>query len=483
MHTTLSLPGKSLSTSQLGDSPANPKGTPRGQSPPTPANRNQPLTSPHGGQSPYTPNKTRNGHLIRNRVERALPLENRKENIMARKNRVTVPDGIYHITSRICHKAMLFKPDAVKEKIVKWVFDIADFSGVEIYAWCIMDNHIHLLVHVPRVPERLWLNPDREPAAWAFGMRPPECYPPLWLDDGSGDSPQDGIGDSPRKWVALPRPEVGFAMDDEEMLSRLASLYSKRSAEEIGNKWHAMREKGRGLEVEAEKAKYCRRMYNISQFVKTLKERVAMRFNAEFDHEGCLWQGRFYSGIVENCAEVLSVVAGYIDYNPVKAKLVSSPEKWRHSSWSVALSGCPDSQYCRRMYCKMLACGWSEAKAIMTSVLNDKLPEGVSPEDIAEYYDKYDEEKYSKENSGGAEGSDEPSVARPKYRASQAIRCGLWFFKKGAYIGRTMDFAWSVVSHLVRGFPHAGFTSIKRCRAFDWTRPNNLRCDGGLLAA
>ena len=31
---------------------------------------------------------------------------------MARKNRVTVPDGIYHITSRVCNQAMLFKSEA-----------------------------------------------------------------------------------------------------------------------------------------------------------------------------------------------------------------------------------------------------------------------------------------------------------------------------------------------------------------------------------
>ena len=31
-------------------------------------------------------------------------------------------------------------------------------------------------------------------------------------------------------------------------------------------------------------------MYNLSQFVKTLKESVGMWYNAEYGHEGCLWQ-------------------------------------------------------------------------------------------------------------------------------------------------------------------------------------------------
>ena len=424
---------------------------------------------------------------------------------MARKNRVTVPDGIYHITSRICNKAMLFKSNEVKEKIYRWIFDIAHFSGVEIYAWCIMDNHIHLLVHVPRVPERLWLDPHREPDAWAFGMRPPECRPPLWLHDG--DSPRKNdvrTGDSPREdyGPSLPRPELGFMLDDEEMLHRLSSLYSQKTAEEIGERWERLRAKHRDEEVDAEKSRYCRRMYNISQFVKTLKERIAMRYNEEFKHEGCLWQGRFYSGIVENCREVLAVVAGYIDYNPVKAKLVSSQEKWGYSSWSVAQSSRKGFATCRQMYCQMFGCDWSQAKRLMLSVFNDKFPAGIDPEDVRICYDHYDEMKsatdrsgYHDENAGGTDGycaahgdasphnkkseaeedcvcaGDSGSMGKPKYRASQAIRCGMWFFKKGGYIGRTMDFAHGVVSHLATGFPRVGFKSIKRCRAFIWVLP------------
>lgn len=427
---------------------------------------------------------------------------------MARKNRVTVPDGIYHITSRICNKAILFKPDYVKEKIMKWIFDIAYFSGVEIYAWCIMDNHLHLLVHVPRVPERLWLNPAQEPASWAFGMRPPECFPPLWTGDlessvdwHDGKDPQvssfdfDGCkdrGGAPYEerrrdvfaepvcqWRKLPRPAVGFMLDDEEMIARLAALYSPKVADEIGARWRDLRSRNRADEVDEEKNRYCRRMYNISQFVKTLKERIAMRYNAEYKHEGCLWQGRFYSGIVENSAEVLSVVAGYIDYNPVKAKLVKSPESWKFSSWAVALGTGDEAEQCRKMYCKMLGCEWQDAKSIMLSVLNDKLPDGVSAEDVKAYYDKYDENAELPEDNSD---SDNLSSLKGKLRASQAIRCDMWFFKKGGYIGRTLDFAFKSVRHLPIGYPRTGFLSIKRCRAFEWVRTIDTGNRGALAA-
>ena len=55
-----------------------------------------------------------------------------------------------------------------------------------------MDNHLHLIVHVPPVPKEYWIDANDEPAAYAFGMRPPECRVPLW----NGDSPSLGFGKS-----------------------------------------------------------------------------------------------------------------------------------------------------------------------------------------------------------------------------------------------------------------------------------------------
>ena len=104
---------------------------------------------------------------------------------MARGNRVSVRDGIYHVTTRIAHRAMLLVKDEVKERIMEWIFSVADFSGVEVWAFCIMDNHLHLFVRVPPVPERLWLDPANEPPAHAFGMRPAECRVPIWSPDGA----------------------------------------------------------------------------------------------------------------------------------------------------------------------------------------------------------------------------------------------------------------------------------------------------------
>ena len=358
---------------------------------------------------------------------------------MARKNRVLVPDGIYHVTSRIAHKAMLLAPDEVKDFIVRRMYDIAAFSGVELYAWCIMDNHLHMLVHVPPVPKRLWDDPSEEPAAWAFGMRPAEVNPPL-------------RGVCPR----VERLDIGFTLSDEEMIERLEHLYSRTRAGEIAKSWKRAREIGNGGAVDAIKRGYCRRMYNLSAFSKTLKEQVTQWYNARFGHEGCLWQGRFYSGIVEDSRAVLAVVAGYIACNPVKAKLVSAPEKWRCDSFSAALGEGPLAKICRKMYASMFGCSWTEARHLMAKVLGDKLPEELSEDDVEEYL-----------ATGNRRVLNFNGVT--KLRASQLIRCRLWVMRSGGYIGRSMKFAESSVAHLPKRFPHLGFRSIIHCMRLDWT--------------
>ncbi len=364
---------------------------------------------------------------------------------MARKNRVSVHDGIYHVTARIANRAMLLAEDEIKDQIMEWIISVADFSGVEVWAFCIMDNHLHLFVHVPPVPERLWLDPADEPDAHAFGMRPPECREPLWSPGGDSPRPQ--------------RPALGFMLDDDEMIGRLESLYGCERAMEIAVAWAELREHGLGHLVDEHKERLCRRMYNLSQFVKTLKERVSMWYNKAYGHSGCLWQGRFYSGVVEKSAVVKAVVAAYVGYNPVKAKIAASPAAWRWSSYALAVADQgPNGNYCRAMYEKMLGRPWEEVRATLESMYADELPENVTPETLKEWLDNYDEKKEGDWTGAGM------------YRASQAIRATMRMFS-GTYIGRDNDFLARVAGLLPKRFPRAGSRSVRRCRAFVWEAP------------
>ena len=371
---------------------------------------------------------------------------------MARRNRVSVYDGIYHVTARIAHRALLLGEDDIKDKIMEWTIAIAEFSGVELWAFAIMDNHIHLFVHVPPVPEEYWLNPAREPSAYAFGMRPLERREPLW----------SGQGACPRPFAPDLRPETGFMLDDEAMLSRLGFLYGKKRASAIAVAWSALREQGLGKAVDSAKDRYCRRMYNLSQYIKTLKERVSMWYNATYGHAGSLWEGRFYSGVVEKDAVVKAVVAAYIGYNPVKAKLVNTPERWRWSSYAQAVSAdMKFGAYCRKMYERLAGCPWEEFRGTLESMFADRLPASLDAATLRAWYDDYDSDAENNEHPGGI------------YRASQAIRVTMKLFS-GAYIGRDREFFRRISSFLPRRFPHAGDRSLRRCRAFAWILPDRL---------
>ena len=93
---------------------------------------------------------------------------------MARKNRVQVPNGTYHVTSRLTERAHWLQDPSFKDMIVSWMHGVAEFAGVELLAWCVMDNHFHMLVHVPEVPDEYRLDSTKSPDAFAFGMRPEE---------------------------------------------------------------------------------------------------------------------------------------------------------------------------------------------------------------------------------------------------------------------------------------------------------------------
>lgn len=401
---------------------------------------------------------------------------------MARKNRMSIPDAFYHVTTRIAHREMLLAGEAVKDRIMEIIYSTAIFSGVEVYAWCIMDNHLHILVHVPKVPWELWTEEGHEPDAYAFGMRPPECREPMWPSPSTGTVPR-------------PRPAVGFMLEDDEFVERLAGIYGRERAERRVDSWHRLEEAGCAERAMADRERLCRRMYNISQFMKTLKERVTRIFNSprgKAGHEGALWQGRFHSGVVEPTAAVLAVVAAYIEFNPVKAGIADAPGSWRWSSFSCALGDGAHSAVCRRMYERMLDCPWEEARARMEAIFADRLPEDLDSEtlhDICERYAAREDAQEGKEDMAGNVVSGETKAdcdeemrgedlygdvrggacEQPRVRASQAIHVTLQVFR-GAFIG-SVKFARRALSQLPGGFPAPGTRSARMCSALLWECP------------
>ncbi|MBS3937003.1 MAG: transposase [Peptococcaceae bacterium] len=65
---------------------------------------------------------------------------------MARKPRQESSTGYYHVMLRGINRDFLFKRENEKRLFLELVKEQQDDKLLELVAWCIMDNHIHMMV-------------------------------------------------------------------------------------------------------------------------------------------------------------------------------------------------------------------------------------------------------------------------------------------------------------------------------------------------
>lgn len=198
-----------------------------------------------------------------------------------RTARVKVEEGgYYHCMSRVIERRMVLG-NLEKEVFRKMMRKVEGFCGVNILTYAVMGNHFHILVHVPE------------------------------------------------------RQEI----DDEQLLQRMRLLYSKPFVAEYERRLKEAREDKQEAYVKQLREKYLYRMYDVSQFMKTLKQRFSMWYNRNNNRRGTLWEERFKSILVENSENALIMMASYIDLNPVRAGTVSDSGKYRYCGYAEAMAG------------------------------------------------------------------------------------------------------------------------------------------------
>ncbi len=192
--------------------------------------------------------------------------------------------GVYHVTSRIIHRRRLLG-DVEREVWVSALRRVADFSGVEVITYCILQNHFHVLVRV---------------------------------DEGAKVC---GDAELVRRYRAL----YGAAR----------AMWSGLDADELA---HAL-ERGSAETAEALRVRLRARMGDISEFMRTLRQRYTKWYNRTHETVGTLWSERFGSVLVEDTPWVVGLVAAYIDLNAVRAGLAKLPEDYRWTGYAAALAG------------------------------------------------------------------------------------------------------------------------------------------------
>ena len=66
---------------------------------------------------------------------------------MARTARAVGDSGIYHVMLRGINRQRIFEDDEDREKFLEILKKSKEKDGFDLLAWCLMPNHVHLLIH------------------------------------------------------------------------------------------------------------------------------------------------------------------------------------------------------------------------------------------------------------------------------------------------------------------------------------------------
>jgi len=194
------------------------------------------------------------------------------------------------MTRVIERRFVLGEPE--KKKFRDLMRRVEGFCGVKIMTYAILSNHVHILLHVPE-----------------------------------------------RKGV-----------NDAELIKRMMLLYDKTMVKEFGARLKELREEEKSEDTLVARAAaktaadmrkpYIVRMYDLSEFMKTMKQRYTMWYNANHGgRRGTLWEDRFKSVLVQDSEYAIVNMAAYIDLNAVRAGIVSDPKDYRYCGYGEAMGG------------------------------------------------------------------------------------------------------------------------------------------------
>jgi hypothetical protein len=172
-----------------------------------------------------------------------------------------------------------------KEQLVTWMRRYELFCGVKVVTYCMMSNHFHILVEVPQ------------------------------------------------------RPAPGKLPSDAELVALVRKAKDSYGSGTLQQELESLRRDHGDAAAEALKQRFFRRMWDVSWFMRLLKQRFTQWFNKRRGRTGTLWEDRFKSVLVEGAGNALLTMALYIDLNPVRAALVSDPAQYRWCGYAQAMAG------------------------------------------------------------------------------------------------------------------------------------------------
>jgi REP element-mobilizing transposase RayT len=283
------------------------------------------------------------------------------------------PTGFYHCLSRIVDRRFIFEATE-KEHFLALMRECERFCRVRVLTYALMSNHFHILLAVPQRP------------------------------------------------ASLPGPE--------EILHDLKHLSGHQFPEAVRQRFDLLREHKDDAGLAAYLETFHRRMYDVSSFMKMLKQRFSQWYNVRKGRKGTLWEERFRSVLVDGAGDALVTMAAYIDLNPVRAGAVQDPKDYRWCGYGEAMAGGRQAQTGVQFLVTALQRGREE-----------------TPSASLEIYRKYlylegDERREAVGPDGrparGALSAEEVAkvlTAKGKLPLSEYLRCRVRYFCDGAVFG------------------------------------------------
>ncbi len=212
------------------------------------------------------------------------------------RRQIVVEDevGVYHCIARCVRRAFLCGVDPYtgqdfshrKEWILNRMRDLAGLFAIEVCGYSVMSNHLHLVLrNRPDIAEQ-W-------SADEIALRWRRLFPPR--DDATGEAVEPG------------EPDLAMITANSERLAELR-----------------------------------KRLANLSWFMRCLCEKIARTANDEDESSGRFWAGRFKSVALLDEAAILACSV-YVDLNPIRAGLVTTPEESAFTSGRDRIRSMPET--------------------------------------------------------------------------------------------------------------------------------------------
>ena len=182
--------------------------------------------------------------------------------------------------SRIAHKVFILNEED-RSDFLSITCRAALFTGIQLLGWCVMTNHFHLLVYLP----------------------------------------------------------VPTDLDEATVLTRYGYLMGEKAKNRVLAQIREWRTANNEKQIEEWLAHQKKRMYNVGEFMKIIKQWFTESYNSRYSHAGTLWGGAYVSRLVKKNTKEMAKRLGYIHLNPICAAICTGYDEYQWSSLSAVKRG------------------------------------------------------------------------------------------------------------------------------------------------